>query len=381
MGNTFAIIPAAGSGVRFGASTKKQFLTLRGKTLLEHTLGAFLNANLFTKIIVCLPADELKALSAQTFDPRIVLTQGGATRAESVYKGFIQAGATQDDVVLVHDAVRPLVSTDLIKKVAEATLAKGAVIPALPVSDTIKEVNEEKVGKTIDRRLLQAVQTPQGFKASVLNAVYAKKPNLNTLATDEAFLVEEAGFPVYVVAGEKRNIKVTTPDDLAQAEQMMGTNLKIGQGYDVHRLVEGRKLIIGGVTIPYEKGLLGHSDADVLLHAIGDALLGAAGLGDLGEHFSDQDKQYKDIDSKILLADIVKKVASQGYKPANVDATVVAQAPKLKEYKNQMRKNIASLLNLSEDAVNIKATTEEGMGFTGTGEGMSASAVVLVTTL
>ncbi len=220
MSNTpqyFAIIPAAGSGVRFGGDTKKQFLMLDGKSLLERTIETFSASQLFSKIVICLPRSELNLIHLKEIPQNVVFVEGGNTRSESVFNGFRNLEATEDDVVLIHDAVRPLVSQDLIRLVAQTVLEKKAVIPAVAIADTIKEVEDGKVRQTVDRRLLQAVQTPQGFSYRVLQLMYAKKPALDQLATDESFLVEAAGYPVYVVAGERSNIKITTADDMAYA--------------------------------------------------------------------------------------------------------------------------------------------------------------------
>ncbi|MBQ7454905.1 MAG: 2-C-methyl-D-erythritol 2,4-cyclodiphosphate synthase, partial [Clostridia bacterium] len=229
---------------------------------------------------------------------------------------------------------------------------------------------------TPDRSVLRAVQTPQGFSRALLERAHRE---ITDRCTDDAALVSRLGVPVRLVSGSPRNIKLTAKEDLAMAEFYLGGRLRVGHGYDAHRLVEGRKLILGGVDIPYEKGLLGHSDADVLLHAIMDALLGAAALGDIGKHFPPSDASYKDISSVQLLEKTAALLTEAGFSVQNVDATVVAQRPKLAPYLTQMRQNIADALKIDVSAISVKATTTEGMGFEGRGEGISAHAVALVT--
>ena len=256
----------------------------------------------------------------------------------------------------------------------------GAAAPAVAVKDTIKIANDGAVVQTPDRAALFAVQTPQCFCRNLywkaLEAVQGEKVHL---VTDDCSLFELTGRPVHLTQGDYANLKITTKEDLPAAAQNKGENtMRIGHGYDVHRLVEGRKLIMGGVTIPYEKGLLGHSDADVLLHAVSDALLGAAALGDIGKHFPDTDPRYEGADSLMLLREVGRLLDETGYTVGNIDATVLCQAPKLAPHIPAMRQNIANALGLALDDVSVKATTEEHLGFTGEGLGIAAHAVALI---
>ena len=280
----------------------------------------------------------------------------------------------------IHDAARPFVSEQVITDALAEAEAMGAAAPAVAVKDTIKIANDGAVVQTPDRAALFAVQTPQCFCRNLywkaLKAVQGEKVHL---VTDDCSLFELAGLPVHLTQGDYANLKITTKEDLPAAAQNKGENtMRIGHGYDVHRLVEGRKLIMGGVTIPYEKGLLGHSDADVLLHAVSDALLGAAALGDIGKHFPDTDPRYEGADSLMLLREVGRLLDETGYTVGNIDATVLCQAPKLAPHIPAMRQNIANALGLALDDVSVKATTEEHLGFTGEGLGIAAHAVALI---
>ena len=252
----------------------------------------------------------------------------------------------------------------------------GSGVAATPVTDTIKRVGaDDIVADTPPRGQLRAVQTPQGFSRALLCRAHAE---IAQRCTDDAALVEQLGVPVHLCPGSPHNLKLTTPEDIALAEFYLSGMPRIGHGYDAHRLVEGRRFILGGVDIPHEKGLLGHSDADVLLHAIADALLGAAALGDIGRHFPDKDPQYEGISSLILLQKTAEILRNHGFAPMNIDATVIAQRPKLAPHIDQMRENIAAALSLSEEAVSVKATTSEHMGFEGEELGISAHAVAMI---
>ncbi len=275
----------------------------------------------------------------------------------------------------IHDAARPFVSQAVITRALEAAAQTGAAAPAVPVKDTVKVAAPDgRVQATPDRSTLFAVQTPQCFdRARYLQAMERVRGPQASAVTDDCSLFELAGFAVQLVEGDYANAKITTIEDLKGENKM-----RIGHGYDVHRLVEGRKLILGGVDIPYEKGLLGHSDADVLLHAVSDALLGAAALGDIGGHFPDTDPRYKGADSLELLRQVGLLLKQAGYTVSNIDATILCQAPKLAPHIPAMRQNIARVLDLPADAVSVKATTEEKLGFTGAGQGIAAHAVALI---
>lgn len=300
--------------------------------------------------------------------------------------------------MLVHDGARPLVPRTVIDAVIDGCAARGAAIPAVSVKDTIKQIhlsdNGAVVSFTPERSLLRAVQTPQGFDAALLMRAYdACAPD--TAVTDDASLVEALGAPVYIVDGDEMNIKITTPSDLGRAEQLLNRSSaddpgindpvaaaarvpRTGMGYDVHAFAENRKLILGGVNIPHDRGLLGHSDADVLIHAVMDALLGAAALGDIGKHFPDTDLRYKGISSLLLLGHVSELLSSHGWTIVNIDVTVIAQRPKIAPHIPQMKKIMAEVLKISESQINIKGTTTERLGFTGREEGIASQAVASI---
>lgn len=371
----YGIIGAAGSGKRMAAPLPKQFLKAGGKTILETTVEKFENLSIIDQIII-VTAGDYQDLCCQFFHEQINAGKihvicGGKERQDSIYQAvrYLQEqGAEEDAVVLIHDGVRPYASGDLIRRVAERVVSDGAAIAAVPPKDTIRHEEEG----TLDRSRLWCVQTPQGFQFSILRDAFEKAFQDGFYGTDDAGLVERIGQRVSIVEGENTNIKITTPEDLTVEN-------RIGTGFDVHRLTENRKLILGGVEIPFEKGLLGHSDADVLLHALMDAMLGAAALGDIGKLFPDQDDSYKDISSLLLLERTGRAVAEAGYSLGNLDATIICQRPKLAGYIDQMRENIARVLGVPIEQVSVKATTTEKLGFTGRGEGIAAEAVCLLT--
>ncbi len=379
-GAVTAIIVAAGASQRMGFD--KLFYRLDdGVAVLRRTVSAFDTHPEITSLVVVAgenrPAVEELFREQPPQKPLAIIT-GGATRAASVAAGLQAADGAQ--YIAIHDAARPFVSAALISRTLAAAQATGAAAPALTVKDTIKQEENGFVTGTIPRSTLAAVQTPQIFERAVFVAALADVPEDEYPAlTDDCMVIERAGGQVRLVDGEEGNYKITTPADLpAQAATAPGVLPRIGHGYDVHCLVAGRLLVLGGVTVPFERGLLGHSDADVLLHAVSDALLGAAALGDIGRHFPDSDTAYKDANSLQLLQKVAALVRAEGYTPVNVDATILCQAPKLAPYLPQMRQNIADALEIATAAVSVKATTEEGLGFTGAGEGIAAHAVVLL---
>ena len=366
-----AILVAAGASRRMGFD-KLGFHLPDGRTVLETSLAAFDRHPAVTQIVLVAGGnfDVCQALAARCAKPTVVV-HGGATRADSVRAGLAEA---EGKLVAIHDAARPFVSGEVITRTLEAAWEFGAAAPAVAVKDTIKIASRGVVLNTPDRNTLYAVQTPQCFwRERYLEALDRVQGETASAVTDDCSLFELAGFPVHLVEGEYANTKITTKEDLKGE-----TSMRIGHGYDVHRLVEGRKLILGGVEIPYEKGLLGHSDADVLLHAISDALLGAAALGDIGKHFPDTDPRYKGADSLELLRQVGVMLREAGYTVGNIDSTILCQAPKLASHIPAMRQNIASALGIDADAVSVKATTEEKLGFTGSGEGIAAHAVALI---
>lgn len=378
------IIVAAGSSSRMGTGKPKIFERIGGVPVLARTLAAMDNASSINSIvIVCRDEDksEIEQL-AKNVKKDVKLEIGGNTRQQSVLNGIKQAVGA--DFFAIHDAARPLVSPEQIDKVCKDAIKHKAATLAVKVKDTIKlSDNNGFISETPERSKLVAVQTPQVFESGLYLRAFEHAKIHGLDFTDDCQLVEAIDEKVYLTEGSYENIKITTQEDLLIADAFVGESIevksmRVGSGYDVHKLVEDRKLILGGVDIPFEKGLLGHSDADVLLHAVSDALLGAAALGDIGKHFPDTDERFKDANSLGLLKEVVKLVTSKGYKIENIDATVVAQRPKLATYIESMRENIAIACEIDREQVNIKATTEENLGFTGSGEGISATAVCLI---
>lgn len=385
-----AIIPAGGSGQRMGLGEPKQFVTLAGLPLLVHTLRSFAATPSINAIVVAVPAAEIsrteKLLRDYGIDNIHAVVAGGATRQESVRHGLVAVPANTE-LVVVHDAARPLVSPQLITACIDAAAKHGAAIAAVPVKDTLKrEAPGQMVAATVERTALWQAQTPQVARRELLEAAYAAAAHDHFVGTDEASLLEHNGCPVALVPGSETNLKITRPEDLTIAEALLmranpSVPLRIGHGYDAHRLVQGRALVLGGVTIPHHLGLLGHSDADVLTHALCDAILGALGQGDIGRHFPDSDPQYRGIASLKLLAHVVGLMHDQGFVLANADVTVIAQQPKLAPHIPAMRAKLAATGEVGEKAINLKATTTEGLGFAGREEGIAAHAVVLLSRL
>ena len=367
-----AIIVAAGASRRMGFD-KLSYRLPDGRTVLETSCALFAAHPAVDELVLVAGGNrpQCEAIAAACPKPCTVV-QGGATRADSVRSGL---AAAKGQLVAIHDAARPFASAEIITAALQAAAESGAAAPAVPVKDTIKIADQDgKVVATPDRATLYAVQTPQCFdRALYLQALEAVSGEKASLVTDDCSLFELAGLPVTLTAGDYANLKITTKEDLQKEKTM-----RIGHGYDVHRLVEDRKLILGGVEVPYEKGLLGHSDADVLLHAVIDAVLGAAALGDIGQHFPDTDPAYKGADSLALTREVAKIIAAHGYKVGNIDATILCQRPKLAPHIPAMRQNIADAFGLPLDAVSVKATTEEHLGFTGEGLGIAAHTVALI---
>lgn len=376
-----AIIAAGGRGERLGAGQPKQLLSIGGQTILERSVNAFLTHDAVHEVVVALPreiADHPPAYLMNTAKPLQVVA-GGARRQDSVAAAF-RAVSDRCDVVVIHDAARPFASVDLIARTIAAAAESGAALAAVEARDTVKQVRDHVVQTTLDRRTIFLAQTPQAFRRDVLRDALAIAGD----ATDEAALAEQAGHPVRVVDGEASNIKITTPDDLAIAEAISRGGAKpartgrAGLGYDLHRLVEGRPLILGGVTIPFERGLAGHSDADAVCHAITDAILGAAGAGDIGRHFPDTDARWKGASSIDLLRRAVEIVHEHGLAVGNVDATVILERPKLAPHVEAMRAKLAEVLGVTVDRVSIKGKTNEGVGELGRGEAIAVHAIAMV---
>jgi 2-C-methyl-D-erythritol 4-phosphate cytidylyltransferase/2-C-methyl-D-erythritol 2,4-cyclodiphosphate synthase len=389
-----AIVAAGGRGVRLGADRPKQFLDLGGRSILEHSIDALAASDRIDEIVVALPEEHLESAKGWAVPAKPVLfVAGGSRRQDSVANAFAKSSRSAD-VILIHDAARPFVTRDLIARTVDAAHAHGAAIAAIPVRDTVKQAGDpghdgsRPIRATIPRETIFLAQTPQAFRRDVLARAIEEGKSID--ATDEAMLVERLGLPVHVVEGDPRNIKITTPEDLATAQAVaLRTSLdrpqgfshrlmRIGNGYDLHKLIAGRPLILAGVKIPFELGLLGHSDADIVCHAVADAILGAAGIGDIGRLFPDTDPKWKDADSIALLSGAVARLHEAGYRVSNVDVTVIAQKPKLLPYLDQMRANLAAALGIEPGAVSVKGKTNEGVDSMGQGESMAAHAVALV---
>jgi 2-C-methyl-D-erythritol 4-phosphate cytidylyltransferase / 2-C-methyl-D-erythritol 2,4-cyclodiphosphate synthase len=378
-----AIIAAAGSGSRLGGAVPKQFLSLGGVPVLQRAVQAFQAAPRITDVIVVTrpeAVEEVTALVGAGAKPTRVVA-GGATRQASVACG-VSALAEAASYVLVHDAARPFVTPAIIERALDAAIEDGAAIVALPASDTVKRVTVDagaaRVVETIPRESIFLAQTPQAFRRDVLEAAVALG-RAGVEGTDEAALAERAGHRVRIVAGDPANLKITTPDDLRRARHAAGAStIRIGAGYDLHTLVEGRPLILGGVEVPAGRGALGHSDADVVCHAATDAILGAAALGDIGRHFPDTEAAWKGASSLDLLARAAAMVREAGYAVINVDVTVVLQRPRIAPHIDAIRARVAGALGVPPERVSVKGKTNEGVDAVGRGEALAAHAVALL---
>ena len=405
-----AIIAAGGRGLRFGGASPKQLLEVGGRAILERSVATFLDHPAVNEVVVALPqplADDPPAYLRVTGKPLRVVA-GGVRRQDSVANAFRVSDAASD-VIVIHDAARPFATADLVARTIAAAAESGAAVAAIQAHDTVKRTEAgpaaaaHYVRETIARETIYLAQTPQAFRRDVLRDALAQA----TDATDEATLAERAGHVVRIVEGEASNLKITTREDLVLAEAIASSRStevgwrtagessiesairhpksaqpartgRAGIGYDLHRLVEGRPLILGGVTIPFDRGMAGHSDADAVCHAITDAVLGAAGAGDIGRHFPDSDPAWKGASSVDLLRRAAQVVRDRGFEVGNVDASVIAERPKLLPYLDAMIANVAAALGVSVDRVSIKGKTNEGIGELGRGEAIAVHAIALV---
>jgi 2-C-methyl-D-erythritol 2,4-cyclodiphosphate synthase/2-C-methyl-D-erythritol 4-phosphate cytidylyltransferase len=391
-----AIIAAGGRSLRFGGASPKQLVAVGGRTLLDRTVSLFVGHPRVDEVIVALPPELAadppecvrRALSAPGKPLRIV--EGGVRRQDSVTNAF-GAIADRSELIVIHDAARPFASADLVERTIGAAAESGAAIAATAARDTVKQAERGLVRATLPRDTIFLAQTPQAFRRDVLRDALSSAAD----ATDEAELAERAGHFVRVVEGEATNIKITTQEDIAVADAIAAQRAdpasvadgvrpgpartgRAGIGYDLHRLVVGRPLILGGVTIPFERGLQGHSDADAVCHAIIDAILGAAGAGDIGAHFPDTDQTWRGASSIELLRRAAEIVRAGGLQVGNVDATVVAEQPKIGPHVDAMRANVARALGIAPERVSIKGKTNEGVGEIGRGEAIAVHAIALV---
>ena len=382
---TVAIVAAGGRGERLRAGVPKQLLSLAGRTILEWSVDAFLACPLVSEVVVVLPADLVAAAErfgwhAAPKPVRIVI--GGARRQDSVAAGAA-AAADRTEVFVIHDAARPFVTGTVIERTIEAAREHGAAVAALRASDTVKRAAREApfvIAATIPRDEVWLAQTPQAFRRDVLEAALALGAT-GVEATDEAVLAELAGHPVRLVEGDPRNIKITTASDLETARAWIEAGrgaqeqMHIGLGYDLHRFASGRRLVLGGITIPSERGLEGHSDADAVCHAVTDAILGAAAIGDIGRLFPDTAPEWKDASSLDLLRRAMAAVGEAGYAVSNVDVVVIAERPKIGPHVQAMRESLAGALRITPADVSIKGKTNEGVDAVGRGEALAVHAV------
>jgi 2-C-methyl-D-erythritol 4-phosphate cytidylyltransferase/2-C-methyl-D-erythritol 2,4-cyclodiphosphate synthase len=387
MARVVAIVAAAGRGQRFGGPENKVFSLLAGRPVLFWTLRALQRSPSVAEVLIATgPGEEERVrelAAAGGFDKVRSTRPGGAERYETVWNA-LQALDPETTHIAVHDGARPLARPHLIEAVIAAALKHGAAVPAMPVVDTLKRSPDgTETTETASRTGLYGVQTPQVFRRDWLEEAYCSARSASFAGTDDAAYVERLGHPVRLVPGDRDNLKVTLPADLKDAERLLlaGAATRTGFGYDVHPLIDGRPLVLGGVLLEHPRGLEGHSDADVLLHAVCDALLGAACLGDIGLHFPNTDPRYRGIASLELLREVAAALAQAGFVPEHVDATLIAEAPKIRPHVDAMRANIAAALGLEAAAINVKATTSERLGFVGREEGMAAYAVATVRAL
>ena len=370
-----AIVVAAGSGSRAGGD--KQWRPVGGRPMVRWSVEALLRAGADPVIVVVAPDAGSRAAEALTGLSGWRMVAGGATRAESVRAGLAALDIADETPVLIHDAARPFLSAAVIERLLEALSHADGALPALPVADSLRRGVDGLVIGGVERDGLWHAQTPQAFRLKTIRDAYAAWTDADA-PTDEAAVVERAGGRVRLVEGDARLMKLTYPEDFAMAEALLPKTIRIGQGYDVHRWGPGSSVWLCGVEIPHDQTLIGHSDADAGLHALTDAILGAIADGDIGDHFPPSDPQWKGAASDRFLVYAAERVAKRGGRIVNVDVTLICEQPKVKPHRQAMRERLADLLGLPLDAVSVKATTTEGLGFTGRGEGLAAQAVALV---
>jgi 2-C-methyl-D-erythritol 4-phosphate cytidylyltransferase/2-C-methyl-D-erythritol 2,4-cyclodiphosphate synthase len=377
-----ALLMAAGQGNRFGGGTPKQFLPLLGRPVIRRAAESLLAEGGIDALLPVCAAEETSRVAAALESLPGVLppVAGGATRQESVRAGLealAAAGAAPPQLVLVHDAARPIVPPGTVARLIEALGRVPGAIPAQPVADTLKRGEAGRVVETVPRGGLYRAQTPQGFRFATLLAAHRAACGE---ATDDAALLEAAGETVALVPGAETNVKITFPEDLARVEALLLARLipRTGTGFDVHRLTEGRPMVLCGVTLPFPFGLAGHSDADVGIHALCDAIYGALAEGDIGRHFPPSEPRWKDADSAAFLRHAAARIAARGGVLANADVTLICERPKIAPHAEAMRARLAALLEAPVERISVKATTTEGLGFAGRGEGVAAQAVATV---
>jgi len=380
MGVYAALVLAGGSGSRFGGEVPKQYRMLAGRTVLRRAADSFLNHPRIDRVRVVLRPDDLPLYEAAFAGAGMLPpVNGGATRQESTRLGLESLRDLAPDGVLIHAGARPFPDTALIDRTLDALDRCPGAIPALPVADTLKRGDGATIAGTVDRQGLWRAQTPQAFRFQDILAAHEKARGRGM--TDDAMIAEEAGLPVALVMGSEDNIKITTEDDLERAARLLRAPAgitRIGSGFDVHAFCPGDHVMLGGVRIPHDFGLEGHSDADAALHALTDALLGAIGDGDIGSHFPPTDPRWRNADSAAFLRHAAALVAGRGGAIANVDVTIICERPRIGPHRDAIRRRMAEILSIDIAAVSVKATTTEGLGFTGRREGIAAQAVAAV---
>jgi len=381
------IVVAAGRGARLGGTIPKQYLPCAGRPLICHAIEALSSAHEFAAVTVVIHPDDrdlydaaiahlvpgtVRALTAPVF--------GGATRQRSVRNGLEAQADAEPEIVLIHDGARPFASRELVARAIEAAERHGAAVPATPLTDTVKQVDREgRIVASPERASLRAVQTPQAFRFDLILGAHRTAARADL--TDDAAVAEAAGRPVFVFDGDSDNVKVTTMPDLREAEARLSSNateVRVGQGFDVHAFAPGDGVWLGGVLIPHDKKLEGHSDADVALHAIADAIYGALGEGDIGSHFPPSDARWRGADSSIFLAHATERVRARGGVVAHIDVTLICEAPKIGPYREAMRARVAEIAGIAVERTGVKATTSEGLGFTGRREGIACLAMATI---
>jgi 2-C-methyl-D-erythritol 4-phosphate cytidylyltransferase / 2-C-methyl-D-erythritol 2,4-cyclodiphosphate synthase len=376
---TVALVVAAGRGQRFGAAVPKQYLPLAGKPVLRHGVEAFARHPSVDAVRVVIHGDDRQlydaALSGLTLLPPV---EGGATRQESVRRGLESLAGLACERVLIHDAARPLVDAAVIDRTLAALDHAAGAIPALPIADTVKRAEDGLIAETLDRTKLFRAQTPQTFRYAEILA--AHRAAAGRELTDDAAVAEASGLAVALVAGAEDNFKVTNETDLLRAQRLLApaVDLRCGNGFDVHRFCPGDKVMLCGIAVPHDRGLEGHSDSDVGLHSLTDALLGAVGAGDIGMHFPPSDPQWRGADSARFLAHAASLVAARGGRVVSVDVTLICERPRIGPYRQAMVERVATILGIDASRVSVKATTTEGLGFTGRQEGIAAQATASV---
>ena len=381
-GGVIAIIVAAGRGERLGGDTPKALVDLAGRTLLRRSAEALAACAEVNALIVVAPEGFERVAGDEVYGTgklRAVVV-GGATRQDSVRAGLART-TDRDRVVLVHDAARPFVDAPMVTRVLEGVRLHGAAIPVAPVVDTIKRVRSGRVGQTLDREKLGAAQTPQGFRRDALMRAYARAAKAGVVLTDEAMAMERESLPVAAVPGSARNFKITTPDDLERARRLLApphSALRVGHGFDAHRLVPKRRLMLGGIHVPADVGLEGHSDGDVLLHALCDALLGAGALGEIGTLFPSTDRKLRGAPSARFVAEVLRRLEAAELSIVNVDATLIAERPRLSAHLEAMKSSVVRLLRIEPAQVSIKVKSTDALGAIGRGEGIAAQVLALL---